>query len=163
MKRVFLALVLVTGCGADAGENQVEPSNNLVNLSTLTGLYEGGPDLQPNRICMIGNGDSASFGVVTVMGHTCSGSGTVERNGERLRFSMSGDQPCSFEAKLEGGAITFPNTVPASCSYYCGAGASFEEVDRPFVKIGSQQEDALKALDPVGEPLCSGLAAPSQP
>lgn len=163
MKRVLLGLVLVTGCGADAGGNQAVPAPRAkVDTTSLAGLYEGGPSLQPNQMCMIGDTASrAAFGIVARGANSCAGSGIAEREGDVLRLTMSGDQACTIEARVEGGRVILPSSVPEGCSYYCSPGASLAGLD--FDKKGSGRDEALKASDPVGESLCAGLAAPSQP
>ncbi len=164
MRHILLALVLVTGCGADAGGNNASPAkrSGKVDLSTLTGLYEGGASLQPNQICMVSDApDRAAFGIVVRGANSCAGSGTAERQANDLRLTMSGDQPCTLDARVDGGRVILPAAVPESCAYYCSTGATLAGLS--FDKKGSSRQDAMKAIDPVGEALCAGLAAPSRP
>ena len=164
MRRILLALVLVTGCGADAGNDHAPAAAKAVDLSSLTGLYEGGASLQPSQMCMIGSAERAAFGLVLWSGGnmgSCAGSGTAERQGEVLRLAMAGDQPCTFDARMEGGRVTLPSVVPESCAYYCGKEASLGGA--AFDKKGGAKEDALRARDLVGEPLCAGIGPPPKP
>jgi hypothetical protein len=66
---------------------------------------------------------------------------------------MTGDETCRIEARIRDGAVTLPDQVPAGCAYYCGPTARFS--GPPLARKGSRVEDALKAKDLVGEPLCS--------
>lgn len=160
MRRILLALVLVAGCGAGGDRNEAAdaPPGKAVQTASLTGLYEGGASTRPNQMCMIDRGEGkAAFGLV-VWGenmHSCSGSGEAERKGDVLRLAMAGDESCTIEARLVGGAVTLPATAPEGCAYYCGARAQLGSAS--FAKKGGTEADAMKAKDLVGEPLCSGL------
>jgi len=161
MRQVLMALVLVAGCGAgsDQTQNGAAPkAEAAVDTASLNGLYESGAPPQPNQICMVGGDErQASFGLVAWGEnlHSCSGSGRAVREGDKLTLTMAGDERCTIDAKIDGGTITLPATVPEGCSYYCGARARLGSAS--FVKKGSRLEDAMKAKDLVGEPLCSGL------
>lgn len=158
MKRIGVALVLLAGCTASGdGSNNQAPAP--VDMTSLTGLYEGGLPATPNQMCMIENGsEGVAFGI-TVWGanlSSCSGSGKIVREGEMLRLEMAGDQPCTIEARGENGSLAFPASVPESCAYYCGNAATF--ANARFEKKGGTMEDAMKATDLVGEPLCAGVS-----
>lgn len=159
MRKVLMALVLVAGCGAggDQGNTAADAVADAVRTSGLTGLYEGGPTNRPNQLCVIDRGTgNASFGLV-VWGanmHSCSGSGEVVRDGDVLKLSMAGDESCAIDARFKGGSVTLPDTLPEGCAYYCGAQAKLGGAS--FQKKGGKAEDAMKAKDLVGEPLCSG-------
>ena len=158
MRQVLMALMLVAGCGAGSDQgNQAKGSGKGgdVPITELTGLYEGGTSLRPNQMCMIERGGEASFALV-VWGtnmHSCSGSGQAVKQGNMLRLTMAGDETCSIEATVSGATLTLPNALPEGCAYYCGAQAKLSGVS--FAKKSSSVEDALKAKDLVGEPLCS--------
>jgi hypothetical protein len=160
MKRIWLALVLVTGCGAggDAG-NEAGDAATPVQAAGLTGLYEGGATTRPNQMCVIDNGEgNAAFGLV-VWGanlHSCSGAGKVEREGGILRLAMTGDQSCTLEARIEGGVVTLPAQIPEGCAYYCGAQAKLGGAS--FTRKEASVEGAMKAKDLVGEALCGGIS-----
>lgn len=165
MKRTLLALMLVAGCGAggdQAGNAANQAVAQAVQTAGLTGLYEGGAVGRPNQMCVIDRGaGNARFGLV-VWGanlHSCSGAGSVVREGDTLRLAMAGDEACTIEARIDGGTVTLPASVPEGCAYYCGAQASLGNAS--FTKRGDTAEDAMKAVDLVGEPLCAGLSAPS--
>jgi hypothetical protein len=89
--------------------------------------------------------------------HSCSGSGKAMREGDILRLTMAGDETCAIEARISGATLTLPQALPAGCAYYCGAQAKLAGAS--FAKKSSSVEDAMKAKDLVGEPLCGGLSA----
>lgn len=167
MTRILIALLLLAGCrqaeqgqaggqGGQPGQPQAEggrPSGG--RITQLTGLYEGGQASPRNQLCMVVNSPTDTrFGLV-VWGsgqHSCSGSGSAERSGDRLQLKMSGDEACVIDARVEGDAITLPARLPEGCAYYCGARATM--TGARFVQAGSSRDDAAKAKDLVGDPLC---------
>jgi hypothetical protein len=160
MKRIWIALMLVTGCGA-GGESGNKAAGNEAAVAKgigLTGLYEGGATTRPNQMCVIDKGDGdASFGLV-VWGsnlHSCSGAGSIKREGGVLRLTMTGDQSCTIEAKIDGSTLSLPDSLPEGCAYYCGARARLGGAS--FTRKEPTVEGAMKAKDLVGEPLCSGM------
>jgi hypothetical protein len=162
MRQVLMALVLVAGCGAgsDQGNEAGRTKAGTVPITGLAGLYEGGTSIRPNQMCMIEREGEASFALV-VWGanmHSCAGSGKAVREGDTVRLTMAGDETCAIEARISGATLTLPETLPQGCSYYCGAQAKMAGTS--FAKKSSQVEDAMKAKDLVGEPLCGGM--PSQ-
>ena len=158
MKRVLIALLLVAGCSdgdQPADESAVAGG---IDTTTLAGLYEGGDAARPNQMCIFSEGEVDRFGIV-VWGadmHSCSGAGEAVREGASLRLAMAGDESCTIEATIVDGKVTLPTTVPEGCSYYCGAKAQLGSAS--FAKVGDTAEDALKARDLVGEPLCPAAA-----
>ena len=163
MKKSLILLALVTGCGASDTGNEPSSANGAsasapmaaAASAGLTGLYEAGSTEAPSQLCIIEKGGKAQFGmVIWGANHSaCGGAGLVERDGERLRLRMTGDQACTVEARLADGAISLEGPVPAGCAYYCGAQAGFEGAR--FERKGSMAADAMKATDPAGDPLCS--------
>jgi hypothetical protein len=69
-----------------------------------------------------------------------------------LKLAMAGDSACTIEAAISGKTVKLPKEVPAGCSYYCGARASLAGTE--LTQTGTGKNDALKAKDLVGEPLC---------
>ena len=163
MRKLLFTMVFLAGCGQppEAGNDSAAASSTAGTASTaarltrLTGLYEGGNGQQPNQLCII-EGQQARFGLV-VWGsnlHSCSGSGTAVREGEKLSLRMAGDETCTIEASISGTTIVLPDSVPDGCAYYCGQRASLERAS--FTQKGTTVEDARKAKDLVGDPLCTG-------
>jgi hypothetical protein len=123
-------------------------------LSTLVGLYEGGKAGKPDQMCIVERDGAQHFGLVVWGGnmHSCSGSGTVTRDGGTLRLAMAGDRTCAIDARIDGMTVTVPANLPEGCAYYCGARASLANAS--LTQKGTTPADAAKAKDLVGEPLC---------
>jgi len=121
----------------------------------LTGLYQAGAEPLRSRLCVVAGRRSSRFGLVVWgdAGQSCSGSGFVSRDGGGLRFTMSGDSPCSIHASISGHTIIFDRPAPAGCDYYCGRGAGLAGVR--LTQTGAARGAAMKAADLVGERLCS--------
>ncbi|MDP8913282.1 MAG: hypothetical protein M3N39_06880 [Pseudomonadota bacterium] len=173
MKKLLVAVLLLASCsGSDDPEQKVggnstapavqmegrsERSERPEALATLTGLYEGGGREPRHQMCVVkGQGGEQRFGLI-VWGsnqHSCSGSGTVTRTGDRLRLAMAGDATCTIEASISGKTIKLPETVPQGCGYYCGERATLGGAE--LTQQGSTEQAAMRAKDLVGEPLCAG-------
>ncbi len=169
MKKLLFAVLILAACsrdGADSGGgNASAPAGQTVSegrsspsgaITTLTGLYEGGGGAGPrDQMCMVDpQGETARFGLV-VWGaeqHSCSGSGTATRSGERLQLKMAGDETCTIDARISGAEIVLPDTLPDGCAYYCGARARMNGAR--FTQAGTGRDDAIEAKDLVGDPLC---------
>jgi hypothetical protein len=162
MKRLALLCLILTACGSggdgEADGNAAAPvqgSSPGGAVTTLTGLYEGGQASPRNQLCLVENSPTDTrFGLV-VWGdaqHSCSGSGTVERQGDDLRLRMTGDESCVIEARIEGNSVVLPENLPQGCAYYCGARARMTGVR--FTQAGTGRDEAIKAKDLVGDPLC---------
>ena len=164
MKRLILMLLVLGGCRAEespeAPKQAPTPAGATTSASStaLTGLFEGPAGETRNQLCMVEGEGSARFGMVVWGGnlHSCSGTGTATRLGDTLTLAMAGDSTCSIEATVEGDTITLPATLPEGCAYYCGARARM--TDASFARTGTTREDALKAKDLVGDPLCAEAA-----
>lgn len=159
MRRYFLALLLVAGCGSqEEGGNQASAPADAPAISetgSLTGLYEGGNAGQPDQLCMLDEGEGpARFGLVVwgAENHSCLGAGEAVREGGTLKLTMAGDSTCRIDARIEGSRIVLPASVPEGCAYYCGARARFAE--RTLVRKGADAAAARKATDLAGDPLC---------
>jgi hypothetical protein len=167
MRKLLSACLLVAACGgadrnsgnavsAPAGDAPAAAASPApAAIAALTGLYEGSRGGPTDQLCMVGKGpDEARFGLVVWGGnlHSCSGSGRAIRRGDRLILTMAGDSPCEVQARISGETIAFPETVPEGCAYYCGARARL--AGAAFTRKGATSEDAMKAKDLVGDPLC---------
>ena len=165
MRMLLLAgLLALAGCrgsadkaGAPDPPKATSPEQSVVQTATLTGLYEGPAGPQLNQMCIIERSSGAArFGIV-VWGTgltSCSGDGEAVRQGDVLRLTMSGDEPCRIEARIEGGRVVLPPQMPAGCAYYCGGGARMAALQ--LDKTGGTAADAMRAQDLAGDPLCSG-------
>ena len=148
--RAALALlVALSGC---SGEDGNSGSNE---AGSLTGLYESEAGAPRNQVCLIERDGGTRFGLIVWAGagnNSCTGKGRATRQGERLSLAMQGDETCTIEARIEGDAITLPADLPAGCAYYCGPGV--EMAGTRFDRNGDGAEDAGRAVDLVGDPLC---------
>ena len=164
MHKSLVILAFVAACGASDQPNSAAPAQAVSSASpvlvapasdsSLVGLYESGPPSRPNQLCVTQRGDTPQFGLI-VWGEnmrSCSGAGTVERSGDRLTLTMTGDSACRIDARLSGGTVTLPGKLPESCAYYCGAGAHLEGAT--LVRSGTGAAAAAKAKDLAGDPLC---------
>jgi hypothetical protein len=148
-----LALLLAAACG---DHTVPEPRGPVVQTADLTGLYEGqGAGDEKSRLCMIAQpAGGISFGIVTwgPGGGVCSGSGEAIREGDSVELTMGGDEQCAIPARLEGVRLTLSENVPGGCAYYCSRSASF--AGGTFEKTGGTAQDAMRAADLAGDPLC---------
>jgi hypothetical protein len=150
-----------TGAVAGMGGEPDGATARTAKPAGLTGLYEGGAGRTKNQLCIIDRASGeARFGLVVWGGamHSCSGSGSATRSGGSLRLAMAGDSTCTIQARIEGGSVTLPASLPPGCSYYCGARARM--AGTIFRRTGNRVADAMKAKDLVGDPLCVSEGAP---
>jgi hypothetical protein len=159
----LIILTCLAACSRTEAPPEEQPMNGAVpsrkasqrGLKSLTGLYESGGGL--SRLCIIERkrAGAGRFGIV-IRGKgqaSCAGSGSVTRERDRLRFVMSGDSECRFTARISGRTIILADAVPGGCAYYCGTGAT--PAAARLRQSGSNRAAAMRAKDPVGEPLCS--------
>lgn len=167
MKAAILLLIpLLAGCGRGDGDegagrdSRVEAarrgSAQPAQTADLTGLYEArGQGERRARMCMISDPSGpVSFGIVTEApgGGSCGGAGEAVRQGKLLRLTMTGDEECVIETQIAGTQVTFPGTLAEGCAYYCGPGATL--AGAAFEKTGGTAQDAMRAIDLAGDPLC---------
>ena len=141
-------LIGLAACGGGGG-NVSEAKGG------LTGLYEGGDGPRRNQLCLVDRGGATRFGVIVwadAGNNSCTGRGRATRDGEGLRLAMQGDETCVIEARIEGDAVILPAGLPEGCAYYCGPGV--EVAANRFDRSGNSAEDAQRAVDLVGDPLC---------
>ncbi len=156
MRQAILLLTpLLAACGGGGGETGERDSRGAVQTAELTGLYEArGQGGQGDRMCMVSEPSAAAgFGIVIEGPNgSCGGAGEAVLANDRLRLVMTGDEQCVIEARVEGTQVAFPSTVPEGCAYYCAPGATLSGAR--FEKTGGTAEDAMRALDLAGDPLC---------
>lgn len=170
MKKFLFPLILVAACSSQEESADSKPgtapspaqvsgapeaAGARAQLTSVTGLYEGGKATPRHQMCIVeGSGGEARFGLVVWGGnlHSCSGSGTAIREGDVLKLAMAGDSACTIEAAISGNSVKLPESVPAGCSYYCGARATLGGAR--LTQVGTSEADAMKAKDIVGDPLC---------
>ncbi|WP_158702983.1 hypothetical protein [Allosphingosinicella vermicomposti] len=168
MRAVLIALLLLSACGREGeeakqadGEASSERAKTPPVLradgqpGSLTGLYESGQGIGTSQLCAIEKSGQPTRFALVLRGagdRSCSGGGTLRREGRDLHFTMAGESTCTFDARLEGRRLVISNAVPSGCSYYCTAGTSLAGAG--FTMVAPSVEDALRARDLVGEPLC---------
>ena len=165
MRKLLLAVFsLCAGCGQGGGAPANDSANRAaaaparppgpVQTATLTGLYESA-GAAPSQLCITEQGRAARFGLVTRRNGRpgCSGAGAAVRTGAALRLTMDGDSACTIEARIDGARVTFPASLPRGCAYYCAPGA--QAAGAAFAKTGGTRDDAVRARDIVGDPLCT--------
>jgi len=155
-RMVAIVLLMLSGCDSAEDPAEIESAKEAVQTATLTGLYEG-KGAPPSQLCILDRGmGNARFGLVVrdEQGRSCSGAGAAVREGGLLRLSMTGDEACEIEAAIVDGRVAFPAVLPPDCAYYCGPGAVMAGAG--FNKVGGAAEDAMRARDLVGDPLCEG-------
>lgn len=156
MRSSLIPILLLAGCGSgDPGNDSAaadRATRAAVQTATLTGLYQSAAG-QPSQLCIVDSGTGeARFGLVTRASGDCSGAGTALRQGGVLRLAMAGDERCTIEARIHGTQVALPATLPPGCSYYCAPGARMAAA--AFDKVGGTAEDAMRARDLAGDPLC---------
>lgn len=153
-----LTIFLMTGLLAACGREGItpEPRKAEVQTAELTGLYEGGEvNGERSQLCMVPqDGGETAFGIVVrgPDGGVCSGAGTAVQDGADVRLTMAGDEQCEIASTAQGTQLTLTGNGSAGCPYYCSRNARF--AGEIFEKTGGTVEDAMRATDLVGDPLC---------
>jgi hypothetical protein len=151
---IILTIGLLSACGREG--TGPEPRRAAVQTANLTGLYEGAAMAgERSQLCMVPHdtGDTA-FGIVVRApgGGVCSGAGEAVREGDSVQLTMAGDEQCVIAATADGTRLTLADNGSPGCRYYCSRKASF--AGEAFEKTGGTAEDAMRATDLVGDPLC---------
>ena len=155
-----LLLLALAACSGGQGGNAQAPQDlesaaierGLVrdpDDSDLTGLYARDTD----RICIARTGSTYRIGAFVDYGDriTCSGTGTVERDGETLRVAL-GKDGCSFDAQYDGDRIKFPGVLPDACKALCARRASFTGLE--VTRLSESAAEAAAMRDAGGRRLC---------
>lgn len=111
--------------------------------------------MKRSQMCMISDDSGvAAFAIATETpgDGSCGGAGEAVRQGNVLRLTMTGDKKCAIEARIAGTQVTLPPDLSEECAYYCAPGATL--AGAAFEKIGGTAEDAMRATDLAGDPLC---------
>ena len=128
----------------------------LLSLAGCSAGAPSGPDpgtfagAGKDRLCIAGEGDALRGGVIAYADDgaaNCSVTGKLERDPNGWTLTPSGEGACQFRLGIAGDTIGI-TSVPASCSYYCGPGASLAG------KRFTRDPKATPAVDVAGDPLC---------
>jgi len=134
----FLCVLLLGACSKPAAEQNSagpEPSAASATSSTFAGPGR-------DRLCLAG-GRAAFISFAATGDRNCTVRGSLE-NGALV---PEGDAACRISVTQEGGTVRL-GPVPAACSYYCAAPASF--AGKTFVRMAKPEPVA----DIAGDPLC---------
>lgn len=114
---------------------------------SLVGLWSNGPD----RLCVVPARRALRLGASIDYGdgQACAASGTVARDGVRLRVGF-GD--CRVEAAFDGERITFPAALPAACDGLCAGRASLAALSVERLSESASEAASLRGAN--GRPLC---------
>ncbi len=160
MRALALAL-LVAGCSGGQGGGNAQAPQDLESAAIerglvrdpddgdVTGLYARDTD----RICVVRAGSAYRIGAYVDYGDriTCSGAGSVERNGATLRVAL-GKDGCTFDAQYDGERIKFPGTLPDACKQLCARRASFTGLE--VARLSESAAEAAAMRDAGGRRLC---------
>jgi hypothetical protein len=160
MRAVLVLLLALTACSGGQSGNAQAPQDletaaierGLVrdpDDSDLTGLYARDTD----RICVVRAGSAYRIGAYVDYGDriTCSGAGTVERDGATLRITL-GKEGCSFDAQYDGDRIKFPGVLPDACKKLCARRAAFTGLEA--TRLSESAAEAAAMRDAAGRRLC---------
>lgn len=164
-----LTLVLLAGCAPPANvpsRDGTETSRALDRAAIASGqlpdpgelsaegAYGAQTDIGEDRLCVVDGENGLSVGLVVSYGSggACSGRGTAEHSGNRLRMVLTPD--CRFDARLDNDGVTLPGVLPPACQSLCRGRASLAGVAIPKVSDDLASALALTGLD--NRPLCQG-------
>lgn len=103
-----------------------------------------------DRVCIAGEGGELRAGLIAYAADgaaNCSLAGKLESRDDQLTLTPKGEGACQLALTLAGDKVTIGN-VSASCSYYCGPGATI--TGKSFARDGK----ATPAVDLAGDALC---------
>jgi hypothetical protein len=163
-KAALVALVLLAGCsgkqdavdvasgGAGSRLEQAAIATGVVRdpaSADLTGVYARDPE----RVCVVPAAKDFRIGVTLDYGEgqQCSASGTLRREGERLKVDL-GDG-CAFDARFDGQGIKFPGALPDQCRKKCTGRATLAGISVDALSASLSEATAL--TDANGRALCS--------
>ena len=109
-----------------------------------------------NALCIAGAaGDLRGGFIVYGSGNeNCSARGRIVDDGAGFALVPQGEGDCRIPLTQDAAGVTLGNS-PASCSYYCGPGATFDGT--AFRPVGSGDAAATASnpmVDFAGDPLC---------
>ena len=135
MRSIFLLAPLLAACSQEAAQ----PS-----LATGTFAGEG-----RDRLCIAGEPGAYRAGLIAygAADANCSAAGRLESAGTGWVLVPRGEGDCRIPLEIDGNSVRITE-MPATCSYYCGPGASLAG------KAYNRADMGAKATDFAGDPLC---------
>jgi hypothetical protein len=165
MTRALAVALMLVGCsgGGTTPSPAARPTNSLEVAAIeagmipdpasvdITGLYARDTD----RICIVPAAQDYRIGISVDYGDdlSCTGSGTVKRDGERLAIDLPDAPGCRFDARFEGDRIVFPAQVPEACAKVCQSRASIAALDVERLSESISEASALRSNK--GRSLCT--------
>ena len=112
----------------------------------LAGSYSGE---SRDRLCIGGEVEERRAGLIVygASDPNCSASGRLEKADTGLSLIPAGDRECRIPLSVQRNVVTI-GQVPATCSYYCGPGATM--TGKSFTKDAA----TTPVTDFAGDPLC---------
>lgn len=164
MRRTLLAFLLLAACSRQdtSPAPSATPATGLEAAAIaagvipdpasadITGLYARETD----RVCIVPAAKDYRIGVFVDYGDnlSCTGSGTVTRDGETLNVDLPAAPGCSFDARFEGDRIVFPAQLPEACAMVCQRRASIAALD--VERLSESASEASTLRDAKGQLLC---------
>lgn len=159
MRPLLLAALALAGCHR-APTPDTTPGGRLEAAAVARGLVSdparvgivGAWASETDRLCVLPARGTLRLGAVVDYGEgqACAASGTVERQGNRLRVRFA---DCVFDAGFDGERITFPAALPGGCARFCQGRASLAALAVERLSESISEAQALRGPD--GRLLCT--------
>lgn len=166
MRRAALALLgLLAACGRShaPAPQQTGAGARLERAAIASGMVSDPAKIDPvgvfasesDHVCILRAGRDYRIGASVDYGdgHHCIARGTAKGAG-KLNVALGGG--CHFEARLDGGKLTFPPVLPEACEQLCTGRASLSALTAERLSAAASEAASLPAPD--GKPLCGGDA-----
>jgi hypothetical protein len=162
MRRLALALVLLTGCDrpttvakqptGGAALEQAARERGLVAAATApSGVFQTDTD----RVCLLPAPEGVTIGASVDYGEgqRCVARGrAVLQSAQTLKVDFGGD--CRFDARLEAERLVFPPVLPEACAVACAGRASLSAITAARLSDASAEAARTRGAD--GSLLCPG-------
>jgi hypothetical protein len=135
MRSILLLAMLLAACSDQPAGQSLTPG---------TFAAEG-----RDQLCIAAEGGAMRAGLIAYGQDdvNCSAAGSLQRIGETWVLVPKGEGDCRIPLDIQGNAVRV-GQPPASCSYYCGPGATM------VGKTYQRADMGAKAVDLAGDPLC---------
>ena len=135
MRKIIALTLLLTACS----QQPAEPS--------VTGGSFAGPGR--DRLCISGEAGALRAGLIAYGEGdvNCSAAGKLEQSGQNWMLVPKGEGDCRIPLNIAGDIVRI-GQPPASCTYYCGPGATMAG------KSFTHSNEGQPAADLAGDPLC---------